>query len=287
MKKRLSLPILFAALSTVALAQVSVTDGSTYTQNFNTLAYSTSSLVNTAWSNNSTLTGWYLFTPTKSVSGVTSYNAHIGSQNVSGFYSYGSLSSTDRALGALIPTSGTFYDSTIGGVNTPAGYVALALTNNTGSALTGFNLSFSGEQWRLQNNNNNTTYTVPVEYGVGATFAEVTTWNTTPSTFTFGSLFASGTAAGLDGNASANRITGLGGAVDFDWQSGQTLWIRWDFNRIGGASQGVAIDDMSVAVEGFVPTPVPESAVTAVSVGSLALAFALYRRRAVRAQAQA
>ena len=83
-------------------AQVSITSiGSTYTQNFDTLA---SSGQNNNWTNNSTLTGWY--------SDKSAYGTHASWTGnnfgiVNNLLSFGTDGSTERALGSANPVGGT------------------------------------------------------------------------------------------------------------------------------------------------------------------------------------
>ena len=79
-----------------------------YTQDFDTL---TSSGTNNPWTDNLTLLGWY--------SNRTTYSAGTGSSNAGALYSFGSTSSSERALGSVASGStGTIY-------------YGVRLTNNT------------------------------------------------------------------------------------------------------------------------------------------------------------
>ncbi|PZP35755.1 MAG: PEP-CTERM sorting domain-containing protein [Roseateles depolymerans] len=249
-----------AALATALSAQagVSVTGASfTYAQNFDTLAASGTA----AWADNSTLEGWSL------LPGVSSYGANTGSSTTAGFYSFGSASSSDRALGSVV--SNTFS----GAVGTGSNLFALALTNNSGGALSSFSLSYDGEQWR--NNGNTTAQTLVVQYGFGDTYAAVTTWAPTASGFTFTTPQTGSSQLALDGNLAANRVAGLGGTVATDWSQGATLWLRWVDVNDSGNDHFLAIDNVSLSV-----SAVPEPGTYAMLLAGLgAMGFIARRRR--------
>ena len=100
-----------------------------YTENFDTLANSGTSAV--AWTDNTTLPGWYSTRPT--------YLVGTGSLNTGSLYSFGVTGAnpiTDRALGS------------VGSSGTGAVYWGVRLTNNTGSQITSLDLAYMGEQWR-------------------------------------------------------------------------------------------------------------------------------------------
>jgi len=123
MKKIITIMILFQF--NLSIAQLSLTTNS-YNENFNTLANSgTSSTMPTGW----------LFSETGSGAN-TLYTAGTGSNNDGDTYSFGALSSSERALGGL--QSGSL-NPTFG-----AGF-----TNNTGGTITSLTISYTGEQWRL------------------------------------------------------------------------------------------------------------------------------------------
>ncbi len=233
-------------------------------QNFDTLA---SSGTGNAWTNDTTLVGWSLFT--KDGNAIAAYNAGDGASNAGNFYSFGSAGSTERALGG-VASGGAYFGSPPAG--TLAGYVSLALTNNTGAQLESFTVSYAGEQWR--NGGNATAQTMAAEWGIGGTFGTVTTWTALPAGASFVSPVATATAAAVDGNA-AGRVTGLGASVNATWATGETLWIRWIENNDAGNDHGLAIDDLTFSASA---TPVPEPASAVFAVLSVA-ALGLRRRR--------
>ena len=142
-------------------AQIGISSGTTsysYSQDFNTLA---STGTGVTWANNSTIAGWSLFNKTPAA--ITTYAADTGG-GTGGFYSYGATSAADRALGGAA-SGGTYFGSPSTG--TVAGWIAVALSNNTGGSANSFTLNYDGEQWR--NGGNTSTQTMVLEYGFGST----------------------------------------------------------------------------------------------------------------------
>ncbi len=223
----------------------------TYSQNFDTLTQTAGT--NSSWTNDSSpLAGWSLFNSTGAA--ITTYIADNGSSSAGGFKSFGATGSGDRALGGL-GSGGTYFGSpAIGAV---AGWLAVAFTNDSGSALSGFTIGFDGEQWR--NGGNTTAQTMVLEYGIGATFAGVSSWTAPHGNFDWASPIATATGAAVDGNATG-RIAGRGGSASLNWTAGSTLWVRWVENNDVGNDHALAIDNLSFSVSGTSNTvPVPGS----------------------------
>ena len=141
-----------------ALASVSYTIiGGSYTQNFDSLPNTPTnvSLGNStigwkdddpaASGSNFSIEGWYLWHPINLSSGEGGFNGNqrmrigAGTVNTGAFMSFGAAASTE-ALGGVM-------SNTLGLANSES-YMGLRLTNNTGSTLGQFTLSYNGEQWR-------------------------------------------------------------------------------------------------------------------------------------------
>ena len=262
------------ALGTAALAaqaDIGITlASSNYSQNFDSLTTSTAAQT---FANDSTLQGWSLFTAAGSP--VPSFAADTGGSNAGAFRSFGSTSSSDRALGG-VTSGGAYFGSPASG--NVAGYIALALNNQTGFTMGGLVLSYTGEQWR--NGGNTSAQSIVLQYGFGATFSAVSAWSAAGSSFDFVTPTTGATAAALDGNAAANRVTGIGGALEnLNWANGDTLWLRWQYTNNQGNDHGLAIDDLNLAV---LPLPVPEPASGALLLAGLGAVGLLARRRSVR-----
>jgi hypothetical protein len=249
-----------------AQAAISVSSPNfTYAQNFDSLTTTTGTAV--PWANDSTLAGWSLFAGTGAA--VATYGADAGTSATGSFRSFGAAGATERALGALA-SGGTVFGSPAPGA--VAGYVAVALSNDTGSALSGFTLNFNGEQWR--NGGNTSTHNFNMQYGFGSTFNSVVMWTGPGGSFNFASPVVGATAGAVDGNA-AGLVSGLGGAVSTTWAPGDTLWVRWMDVNDAANDHGMAIDNVSFSV-----SAVPEAhSATLLLAGLMAMGFVALRRR--------
>ncbi|GAB3898341.1 hypothetical protein GCM10028803_17630 [Larkinella knui] len=217
-----------------ATAQVSLTSSSlTYTQDFNSLATAGTSNV---WANNSTIPGW--------LSSRAVLIAGTGSSTTGGLYSFGSSGATDRAIGSVASGSTT----TI--------YYGLVLVNNTGSAVTSLQITYTGEQWRTANT---AVQSLTFAYGTGSGLT-VDSPVLPYSALDFTSPVSSSVASALDGNLPANR-TAISGTIVFDTPiaDGQQILLRWSDADNTGSDHGLAIDDLSVTATtlgGGTPNPV-------------------------------
>ena len=143
---------------------------------------------------------------------------------------FGTTGASDRALGSFARTA-------------PAGdqFLQLAIKNDSGSPITSFVLTYTGEQWRSSS--------TPVQ--------PLTVWysNTDPtngfvsmgSAFTFNSPNVSGTGQ-IDGNAAGNRtVISATYRPAAPIAAGSTFYIRWyDINENGVSDDFLAIDDLTV-----------------------------------------
>jgi endonuclease G len=219
--------------------------GTALTENFDALG-----TASTAWTDNTTLPGWY--------SSRTAYTAGTGSSNTGALYSFGIAGVgplTDRALGS------------VGSGTTGTVYWGVKLTNNTGSTITSLNVSYAGEEWRMGGVSGtppSLSQTVDFQYqvananvitGVGA----LTTGWLDANALDFSSpVFGGSTAVALDGNAPANR-TIVSATLALNVAPGQEVWLRWvDINHPDN-DHGLAIDDFSVTANGNASVDNPPS----------------------------
>lgn len=262
-----------SAYSNRALAVI-VYGGGTYSQNFNSLTSVQDTTSSTqAWTNDSTLTGWSLFAQPAPGTAITSYKGGDGSVNTGSYYSFGGSGSNERALGGLA-SGGAYFGSPLSGAL--AGWLAVGVSNNTGSAISSFTVNYDGEQWRDGGapTTGSVAQTMVMEYGYGATFGAVASWTAAGPAFNFTSpTIGATTGIGLDGNLPANRIAGLGGTINSTWSNGSTLWVRWIENNDVSNDHALAIDNFSLTT-----SQVPEPA-TNVLLGLGALGLAVLRRR--------
>ncbi len=196
-----------------------------YAQNFDTLA--TSGITNT-WANYTTLPGW---TAVRANGVLTTYRADNGGSTTGALYSYGITATAERALGAL--GSGT----------SGAHWYGYRFTNTTASAIESFDVSFIGEQWR--NGGNSSPQPLDFAYRVNATDPiSVGTW-VDVDTLDFISPIATSTAAALDGNDPANRVT-LSNRITVTVSPGSSIVFRFlDINDAGN-DHGLAVDSFTV-----------------------------------------
>ena len=271
MSFRTALTLVLGSAALAAQADVGITlDASNYSQNFDSLTTSTTTQT---FANDSTLQGWSLFTAAGAP--ISGYAADTGGSNAGSFRSFGASAASDRAFGG-VTSGGTYFGSPASGA--VAGYIALALNNQTGITMGSLVLSYTGEQWR--NGGNTNAQSITVQYGFGSTFAAVSTWTAAGTGFDFVTPVTGSTAAALDGNAAANRVTGLGGVLEnLNWANGDTMWLRWQYTNNIGNDHGLAIDDLSL---GVLPLPVPEPAGAALLLAGLGALSLLARRRSLR-----
>ncbi|MBN3925282.1 Calx-beta domain-containing protein [Nostoc sp. NMS4] len=198
-----------------------------YSQNFNTLNTSGTP----AWVNDSTISGWY--------STRTTYSLGSGTNNTGGLYSFGTT--TDRALGSVASAA------------TGSIYYGLRLQNNTGSPITKLQVNYTGEQWR--NGGNTSQQQLKFSYQTGSTLTNLTTGTWTPVTsLDFTGPIATATVGSLNGNQIANRT--VIAPVIFNLATpianGEEIILRWEDIDDGGNDHGLAIDDVSVKVDGTI-----------------------------------
>jgi hypothetical protein len=235
------------------------TPGGTYSQNFNSLITSGTSQ---PWSNTTpTLAGWNLFHVTSASDStpvaVTTYNADNGGSTTGSFVSYGTGTNTDRALGGLGSGGAYFGTVSASGPTITIGWIALGLNNTTGATLSDVTLSFNGEQWRNGGNATLASQAMLLEYGIGNTFAGVTTWTAPGGNFNWVSPVNAATAAAVDGNV-AGLVSGKGGTLsNVPWVAGSTLWVRWIEHNDTSNDHGLAIDDVSLKATVAVPEASP------------------------------
>ena len=267
MRFLLSLAVFAFGLRTCHADILYGTAGSTYSQDFNSLAVNGAAI---AWANDSTLPGWNLFAG--SGAAIPTYNTGSGTSNAGSFYSFGTGTATERALGGAA-SGGAYFGSPAAG--TVAGHIAVQVTNTTGQILDSVTIGFNGEQWR--NGGNTSAQTMAIQYGIGSTFGSVS-WTTPGGAFDYASPVTGATAAAVDGNT-AGLVTGLGGTIsNLTWNSGESFWIRWIENNDVGNDHGLAIDDFTFSAVTAVPEPTSLALVGLV--GCAGLAIAIRRRKA-------
>ncbi len=239
--KLLSLLAFILLLNNNSFAQYNINALSTnYTTGFNTLTSGT-------WTDNTTVTGWY--TKTDATSSIVTYGANTGSTTTAGLYAFGVAGTnalSDRALG-FAPTN-----TYTGASGTGKGYIGWRLKNNTGSTITSITITYSGEQWR-RDNASSQNLTVEYQTATSVTNINAGSWTSIPA-LTFTSPQLSATALALDGNAVANRSSGITTTISVTVNNGDEIMIRWSDLNDSGNDHFLAIDDITINASGGAPT---------------------------------
>ena len=242
---------LAAALTSLSLHALPITSFNTaVTENFDTLALTTSTVLPPGWAMAETGSG---------ANG--SYGAGTGSSATGNTYSFGLAGSSERALGTLRTAS-------------LASAFGTPIVNQTGSTVTEVGIQFTGEQWRLGAVSRPDR--LAFSYSLDAASLTTGSW-TNVTALDFLAPVTSAPTGALNGNAPANRATVGHTLTGMSVAAGSQFWIRWtDFDAIG-SDDGLAIDDFGVTalrtiLPAIPPTP-PESVPDSLPVG-LALATA-------------
>ncbi|MSU59546.1 MAG: PKD domain-containing protein, partial [Pedosphaera sp.] len=217
-----------ATLSVSPVAGVIPVNGSAYAQNFDALGAVGAG----------TPFGWYAGAGTGAISG-TNVTVGDGSSNAGGNYNLGTSGAGDRALGSLASNSG-------GQRDTEARFINLA-----GRAITSFNVSYAGEQWRVGGNgsvNNDLVLQFSLD---GASFTAL------GGAFNFNTPLDSGASSALDGNAASNRVAGIGGTFTpaAALTNLQVFYLRWADEDNSSSDHAMAADDFVITFTLSNPPP--------------------------------
>jgi hypothetical protein len=213
-----------------------------YTQNFNTL--------DTAFLTNSSNlpTGWAIKERGTGVNTVNDqYKGNLGSSNTGDVYSFGSLGTTERALGSLASGSNQ------------SCWGAKFVNNSANDTITRLIVSFRMEQWR-----GGGARTVPdsTNFYYSTTINNIDTFNAgTTGWIPFSKLSLhslvnpSGTGNSLDGNASPNNSIKTD-SFNVTILPGAYIVLKWADSNYINNDDGLAIDDLSITFRGVGPTSV-------------------------------
>lgn len=232
----LLLPVLLSCTLTVS-AQISISQYQIpYYQNFNTLA--------TSGNYNTVLPEGWLFKETGSNSN-SYYSANDGSGAGGNTYSFGSVGTTERALGTIKTSALT---STIG---------ARFINNTAGGIITRFTIEYTGEQWSLGWAGRNDR--MDFQYSTDATSLSTGTW-TDFNSLDFTGPVGTGTTGALNGNLPENRTYITAVIEGLNLATGAVFWIRWLDASAEMNDDGLAIDDFSITASD--PCPIEISSFT-------------------------
>ncbi len=235
---RAAFALLLLSVAAPALAQVSLTTLNTpYTQSFDSLPASAS----ITWTDNSSILGWYL-ARTGTPAPPFTVTANAGTSNSGAFYSYGTGTATERALGSA------------GSNGSADQFYGVRFVNNTAATVTSLDVAYTGEQWR--NGGNANVQSLVFSYVTGAApQTNLTAAGTLVPALDFPSPIATATAAALDGNAAANRLALSTTITGLSIAPGDEILLRWKDANDSGNDHGLAIDDFSVTPHGAVAQP--------------------------------
>jgi hypothetical protein len=228
-------------------SQVNLTTN-TYSQDFNSLPTTGSS---NTWTNNSTLVGWYAERGAGTTTGttVTAIIAGAGTSTTGALYSLGTGTTTDRTLGSTC--SNAFGNVCYG----------LRILNQTGGSISSFTISYTGEQWRRENNA--TVQKIQFAYKTGSSLTALDATSITAGGFTavttldFSSPIVGATSGvSLDGNATANRTTISNVVISLPspLANGQEILLKWLDVNDSGNDHIMGIDDFTIVATPTAPT---------------------------------
>jgi hypothetical protein len=230
---KLGLLLVFVLFSILGWGQVAMTITSSYTQDFNTLASTGTSI---AWTDNSTITNWY-----SQRTGIgTTYSVDSGSSITGTHYSYGSTSATDRAIGS------------IGSSNESAGSFAhgVLLKNTSGATITDIKVTYTLEQWRKSGGvtaNEITFYYKISSSAITSLNPNVNTTWTQVSELTLSSPVNTTTASAIDGNSTSNKTTLTNISIpSLSLADNKYIMLKWDDPDHSGFDHGISIDDVTI-----------------------------------------
>lgn len=220
----LSIAVALASASISSIrAQISISNASPVTQNFDGIGTTNTASLPANWK--MTVAG--TATPTWDAAGnVTATNqaASSGTPTTGARYNWGNgTTTTDRAVGFM--TSGSY-----GSPNS----VMAHYINNTGGFITDLAISFDIERYRIN------------------TAAAAVTFFTSTDGSTWTAQSAGDSGAFSTGSSAYNFTTGTVVSKSFSLtglsiSTGSPIYLRWNFNTTGSSSQGLGLDNVSVA----------------------------------------
>lgn len=166
------------------------------------------------------------------------YAADDGSNVNDGIYSYGTGVNSERALGTMRLSGAR-------GI-TVEPFIGRKLSNNTGDTIKYLYIRYVGEQWR-RNGADGIADRLDFQYSTDATSLTTGTW-TDVDALDFVSPDTSAATTARDGNDSAYQTDISAWIETLNIANGASFWIRWTDDNSTAASDGLAIDDLAIAV---------------------------------------
>ena len=225
---------LVPATPVYAVGMNSLTGFSAYTQNFDSIGTSATATLPTDWKADKQLTAQTVGTYAAAVTATERQGGNNMSTTASnGIYNYGAgdpAAATDRAVGFLSSGSAT-----------KSGNLYAYLKNDTGSALSSFNISYNVEKYRA--GSNAAGFSVQLYYSLNGT-----TWTSASSSF----LTSFPADAANTGYASAPGATTpvSSQTLTVAVPSGSDFYLAWNYSVTSGTTtsnaQALGIDDFSI-----------------------------------------
>jgi hypothetical protein len=209
------------------------------------------------------LTGWYAWCSTK-----LQFGATYGDQSAGGIIDFGQnytapnnvlTGITNRALG-LIATTKTGYAA-----------FGLGIVNRTTNTLNYVNLSFVGELWRNNPNQQVLGFSYAVDTaGTASAFNPGSPDQTIPGSWiptavhALDVVFATNAITSInDGTQATNQVNLSTNTMPVSgWTPGSTLWLVWEAQNPQGGAQAVAIDNLSFSASAALPPSLPINIMT-------------------------
>lgn len=233
---------LLCLITSIATAQISITNSTPYTQDFDGLPYT-----GAATATNPNPANWYRYAKTASATMLTVGN---GSSNTGGFYSAGDTAlatRTNRSLGSLLSST-----------SKPL-YFGAQFVNNTGAVIVSATVSYKCKQWRRGNGTAGLKDSLLVEYATSTDSIHLGTWTNVPALMGNSTVVTPTTGNGaINGNTNFQSVSGniTGMAIPI----GAKFWIRFNDYDIAGSDDLLAVDDFSVSFTTGTLSPCTEPA---------------------------
>lgn len=204
-----------------AYAQIPITSfQNVYYQSFNSLTFA-------GGPSNILPLGWHIYES----SGDGCYLVSDGT-NVSGdIYSFGTESSSERALGSLMTGSKTYS-------------IGAEFTNSTGAVIDNLIIEYTGEQWSINFSGRHDL--MSFKYSLDATSLNSGTWTAFSALDFIGPIGNASQHGALNGNAEENRVEVYAVLPNVNLQPGSKIWIKWVDMPATFTDDGLSIDDFSL-----------------------------------------
>lgn len=219
-----------------AWGQVTISAGSSYTQNFNSIGTSATATLPTGWKIDAQSTARVMGVYSTAATATTATATFNMSTNAGGgLYNFGDNSGSDRAIGGLSASN-----------NNKSVNIYVDLQNNGANPIGSFTISYNIEKYRM--GTNAAGFSIQMYYSTDGT-----TWTTAGSNFL--TNFSGGEAANngyatVPGSVSSVSSQSITAVV----ASGSHFYLAWQYSVSSGTTtsnaQALGIDDVSISAIG-------------------------------------